>query len=149
MLSVWCHGSCWHLWVPTQGKSRPALCFSPCLTYLTHLSLSLPQPEGRTGGRVYFKPGPHVPFVTMEISALRKETAVRSYPPHRVAQPSRTELMALPTSPSSWWQWTCGLFPLSFSCCSYQLPPLVQLLHNPPRSGVLPCAGGAARCLWG
>lgn len=66
---------------------------------------------------------------------------MRSYPPHRVAQPSRTELMALPTSPSSWWQWTCGLFPLSFPigchslcrCCTSLLgagscPALGELL---------------------
>lgn len=127
----------------------------PMLQSLSHLSdpslsLSFPQPEGRTGGRVYFKPGPRVPFVTMEISALRKETAVRSHPPHRAAQPSRMELMALPTSPSSWWQWTCGLsLPPSFSRCLHQLPPPVQVQRIPPGSGVLPCAWGAARCPWG
>lgn len=113
----------------------------PVLQSLSHLSdpslsLSFPQPEGRTGGRVYFKPGPHVPFVTMEISALRKETAVRSHPPHRAAQPSRMELMALPTSPSSWWQWTCGLsLPPSFSRCLHQLPPPVQVQRIPPGRG--------------
>lgn len=41
VLSVWCHGLCWQFWVPTQEKSRPAPCFGPCLTCLTHLSLSL------------------------------------------------------------------------------------------------------------
>lgn len=60
-------------------------------------SLCLPQPEGRTGGRAYFKPGPRVPLVTMEIRALRKETATRSHPPHRsTADPSRTMLMQRP-----------------------------------------------------